>query len=98
MHPIDRFRPEEDFTSLVAPVLGKDATADLFRRTLDRDGSLDRIDAVAAFFLGEQEGLEILDSRDWENIRETLRDASGIMNMDTLTALMGILLSLGKLR
>jgi hypothetical protein len=33
---------------------------------------------------------------DWEDIRETLEEVAGEMNMDTLTALMGDLLSRGK--
>jgi hypothetical protein len=91
-------RTKDDFASLVAPVLGRDAGADLFCRILDRGCSLDRIGAAASFFLQEQDDLEALNSLDWEDIRETLEDASGVMDINILTTLMGTLLSLGKLK
>ncbi|GHV04383.1 hypothetical protein FACS189485_09680 [Spirochaetia bacterium] len=91
-----------DFVGLCAPVTGASAAEYLCRSILDRLRSvtpppLQKIGFTAAFLLGEFDDSMKLDQDDWEDIRETLEDISGEMNLDTLTALMGELLSRGKL-
>jgi hypothetical protein len=93
---------EGEFVSLIAPILGQAEAVDLFRRTLERcqragPSSLGKIGAIAAFLLGEEGDDSVLDAEDWEDIKETLEDLSGEMDLDTLTALMGELLSRGKI-
>jgi hypothetical protein len=98
-------RLSQDFTVLAAPVIGESAAAELFEEALDRmesstaESSLAKFGALAAFLLGEydDETMELNDD-DWSDIRETLEELSGEMDMDTLTALMGDLLARGKLR
>jgi hypothetical protein len=96
-------RITREFVSLTAPVIGKDAAEDLSFSCLDRLRSLrnpsyTRLGYVAAFLLKEFDDTMELDSNDWEDIRDTLEDAARDMDMDTLTTLMGELLSRGKLR
>jgi hypothetical protein len=89
-----------EFSSLTAPVIGREAAADLFYRTMERGKPgerMQKLGALAAFFLEEFEDTASLDEEDLENIRETLEEVSGEINLDTLTALMGELLSRGKL-
>jgi ubiquinone biosynthesis protein UbiJ len=92
-----------DFSRLLAPVIGPAAADDLFCRTLERirgqkPESLKTLGALAAFFLGEDEDpLVPLRDEDWREIQDTLEDVSGEMNLDTLTVLMGKLLSRGIL-
>lgn len=101
----DRSRLEQDFSRLIAPVLGADAAANLCYRTLDRVTqpadlplTLRKLGAMAAFFLGEYDEKSMpLEGDDWETIRNTLEDVSGEMDINTLTALMGELLSRGIL-
>ncbi|AEF80603.1 hypothetical protein [Leadbettera azotonutricia] len=90
---------EGEFVSLIAPILGKGEAGDLFRRTLERcqGSSLVKIGAVAAFLLGEKGDDSVLDAGDWEDIKETLEDLAGEMDLDTLTTLMGELLVRGKI-
>ena len=53
---------------------------------------------MAAFFLGEYDSPSMpLDQADWQEIRGTLEDVSGEMDLNILTALMGELLSRGVL-
>jgi hypothetical protein len=96
-----RLRFEQDFSALVAPVLGAAAAADLYNRTLDRvagGAGLRKLGAMAAFFLGEyDEETMPLERDDWEEIRGTLEDVSGEIDIKTLSALMGELLSRGVL-
>jgi hypothetical protein len=87
-----------DFVSLAGSVIGREAAGDLFSRSRKRGRSLESIGALAAFFLGEYDDTKALDAGDWEDLRETLEEAAGDMDMNTLTALMGELLSQGKLR
>jgi hypothetical protein len=90
----DRSRLEQDFSRLIAPVLGAAAAADIGNRTLDPW----KLGFMAAFFLGEYDEKTMpLDHDDWHTIRETLEDVSGEMDINTLTALMGDLLSRGVL-
>jgi hypothetical protein len=93
-----------EFSSLAAPVIGRDAATALFYRTMDRtrgksrpDLSLQKPGAMAAFLLEEFEDTQLLDEEDLEDIRHTLEEVSGEINLDTLTALMGELLARGKL-
>jgi hypothetical protein len=91
-----------DFAALTGPVIGGPTAADIFDRTRERiqaakTASLRRLGALAAFFLGEFDDTAMeLETEDWEDIRETLEDISGEINLDTLTSLMGELLSRGK--
>ncbi|MDR2028036.1 MAG: hypothetical protein LBP93_00710 [Treponema sp.] len=99
----ERERLGRAFSRLIAPVLGASAAEDLCYRTLERlagrpAGDLRKLGALAAFFLGEYDDAAMsLEEEDWEEIRETLEDASGDMDLQTLTALMGELLSRGVL-
>jgi hypothetical protein len=102
--PLDgetRRRFERDFVALAAPVLGAAAAADLYNRTLDRvvgEAALRKIGAMAAFFLEEYDEETLpLDGDDWDEIRGTLEDVSEEIDLKTLTALMGDLLSRGVL-
>jgi hypothetical protein len=100
-----RLRFERDFGALVAPVLGAAVAADLYNRTLDRPvhnaaphAALRKLGCMAAFFLGEyDEATMPLEKDDWDEIRGTLEDVSGEIDLTTLTALMGELLSRGAL-
>jgi hypothetical protein len=56
--------------------------------------SLRILGALAAFFLGEEDG-DALGEADYREIQHTLEDVSGEMDLDTLTVLMGKLLSRG---
>jgi hypothetical protein len=89
-----------EFSSLVSPVIGRRAAADLFYRALERsrpDEALPRLDALAAFFAEEFEDTRSLSEEDLEDIRQTLEEVAGEINVDTLTILMGELLARGKL-
>jgi hypothetical protein len=88
---------------LVGPLIGKDAAADIFGRMRERlaaagEQSVQKFGALAAFFLGEYDNGTIdLEEEDWEDIRETLEELSGEMDLQTLSILMQELLSRGKL-
>jgi hypothetical protein len=99
-----------DFAALVAPLIGERTAGELFNRALERAGcpggaekpggghSLQSLGAIAAFFTGEFDDETMsLEDEDWEDIRETLEEISGEIDMNVLTALMGELLSRGKL-
>jgi hypothetical protein len=99
-----RERLGQDFSRLLAAAIGGAAARDLCYRTLDRitagnPGSLKKLGSMAAFFLEEydKETMPPLDEDDWREIRETLEDASEKMDINTLTVLMGELLSRGYL-
>jgi hypothetical protein len=96
-----RGRLEKDFVALVAPLLGAAAAADLYNRVLNSappDAALRKLGFMAAFFLGEyDENTMSLEKEDWEEIRGTLEDVSGEIDLKTLTTLMGELLSRGVL-
>jgi hypothetical protein len=93
---------EQDFVGLIAPVLGASVAADLCNRTLESaavPAGLQKLGGMAAFFLGEyDEETMPLDDDDWQEIREILEDVSGEMDINTLTSLMGELLSRGFLK
>jgi hypothetical protein len=91
------------FVSLTAPVIGAAGAEDLCAATLDGPpvksrSRYRRLGFIAAFLLGDfdDDSME-LDDEDWVNIRETLEDASTGMDLETLTSLMGELLSRGRL-
>jgi hypothetical protein len=100
-----------DFTALVAPLTGARTAGELFDRALGRmeltggpeksggrRPSLQKLGAIAAFFTGEFDDETMsLDDDDWEDLRETLEEISGEMDIDVLTALMGELLNRGKI-
>ena len=93
-----------DFAALVAPLTGKRTAGELFDRALERverpggGGSLRKLGAIAAFFIGEFDDETMsLEDEDWEDIRETLEEISGEIDMNVLTALMGELLNRGKI-
>ncbi|AEF85456.1 hypothetical protein TREPR_0760 [Treponema primitia ZAS-2] len=98
-----RNRLRQDFSRLVAPVLGASGAEDLWVRTLELIAgqgpeALRKLGSMAAFFIGDyDEETMALDKEDWQEIRETLEDVSGEINIDTLTELMGDLLSRGVL-
>jgi hypothetical protein len=92
-----------EFSRLLAPVIGGPAAEDLCFRTLERirgkaPAALQRVGNMAAFFLGEYDDSLKLEDEDWIEIQETLEDASGEMNIDILTDLMGELLSIDRLK
>jgi hypothetical protein len=98
-------RLQDEFVSLVGPVIGPDAAGALFRRSLERcvrpDGghsSLVSIGAVAAFFLGEYDDSMSLADEDWDDIKETLEESAEEMDMNTLTGLMDELLKKGLIK
>jgi hypothetical protein len=97
--PQDLSRLEQDFSRLIAPVLGAAAAADLCNRNRDGPAASQKLGAMAAFFLGEYDeaSMPLLDRDDWHTIREVLEDVAGEMDINTLTALMGELLSRGIL-
>jgi hypothetical protein len=99
-----------DFAALVAPLIGRGTAGELFKRVLERmecpggaekpggGGSLQKLGAIAAFFIGEfDDNTMTLEDEDWEDIRETLEEISGSIDMNVLTTLMGELLSRGKI-
>jgi hypothetical protein len=96
-----RRRFEGDFVALIAPVLGAAVAADLYNRVMDRSApgaALRKLGAMAAFFLGDyDEETMPLEQEDWEEIRGTVEDVSEELDLKTLTALMGELLSRGVL-
>jgi hypothetical protein len=90
-----------DFSRLLAPVIG--AADTLFYRVMERirgkkPEALRTLGALAAFFLEEDEPSPALQEDDWREIQTALEDASGEMDLETLTRLMGKLLSGGKLK
>jgi hypothetical protein len=94
------------FTGLTAPVIGKTAAADLCGALLDPPGENPgpgggipclRLGYAAAFILGEFDDSMELSDGEWEEIRNTLEEAAGEMDLNTLTALMGELLERGKI-
>ena len=90
-----------EFVKLTAPVVGEENARSLCFRTAQRLGS--RAGAglgnMAAFLLGEfdDETMTLADD-DWDELRETLEDASQDMDLAALTSLMGELLSRGRLK
>jgi hypothetical protein len=89
---------------LTAPVIGKDAANDLcvycFEKLEGQNAeNLQKLGFIAAFLLGEYDDASMnLDTDDWNEIKETLNDISGDINLDTLTELLGGLLNRGFLR
>jgi hypothetical protein len=99
----DREWVVREFIRLTAPVLGAPLAEELCRRALDRTAKmgnppgLQQIGALAAFLLGDYDDAVPLDDENWEDLRDTLEEASGEMDLNVLTSLMGALLSRGKL-
>ncbi|MDR2746830.1 MAG: hypothetical protein LBB77_05220 [Treponema sp.] len=91
------------FTDLTAAVIGRDGARDLcnallgLRREKPGPGSCLSLGYAAAFLLGEFDDSMELNTEEWEEIRAALEEAAGGMDLNTLTALMGELLSRGKL-
>jgi hypothetical protein len=91
------------FSSLTAPVIGKAATNDICLYCInklegEKPETLQKLSFIAAFLLGEYDDKSMnLDTDDWNEIKETLNDVSGEINLDTLTELLGDLLNRGKL-
>jgi hypothetical protein len=88
-----------DFIGLTAVAIGKEAAGSLAGALMNRpgEGRFLRLGYAAAFVLGEFDDTMELDTGAWEEIRATLEDASGEMDITVLTALMGDLLARGKL-
>jgi hypothetical protein len=59
---------------------------------------LQKLGNIAAFFLGEYDHAMEMEEADWIEIQQTLEDASEKINIETLTGLMGELLSMHKLK
>jgi hypothetical protein len=91
------------FSSLTAPIIGKSAANDLCLYCLNKlEGqnpeTLEKLGFIAAFLIGEYDDENMkLDTDDWTEIKETLDDVSGEINLDTLTELLGDLLDRGVL-
>ncbi|MDR2303862.1 MAG: hypothetical protein LBE10_04675 [Treponema sp.] len=93
---------KREFSSLVSPVLGRRYAEEFFERSGERieqdGGSPLRLGAAAAFFLQEFDDRHMeLKEEDWEDIRETLNEASGEIDLEILTKLMAALLERGKI-
>lgn len=92
-----------EFVNLTTPVIGASAAESLCVTVLDRlkmerSSGYHKIGFIAAFLLDDfDDGSMKLDDHDWDDIRETLEEASIGMRLETLTSLMGELLSRGKL-
>ncbi|MDR2808468.1 MAG: hypothetical protein LBB43_05600 [Spirochaetaceae bacterium] len=83
------------FIRRTAPILGDSAAEELFQ-SID---SPEKYDSIAAFFRGEFSDTAMhLEPEDWSLILETVERVSGEMDIDTLTVLMGDLLSRGILQ
>jgi hypothetical protein len=97
-------RLRRDFVSLTAPLIGATAAEDAFSRVRTRistgeAGSLQKLGYMAAFFLEEFDDASMsLEAEDWQEIRETIEDASEEINLAALTSLMDALLSRGLLK
>ena len=93
--------PAREFSRRLAPVIGADAAERLYSRTVTtlagkKPEALAKLMFMAAFFLGVYEDNTMtLEEQDWRDIRDTIEDASEVMNLDTLTSLMDALLSTG---
>jgi hypothetical protein len=94
------------FTDLAAAVIGRDGARELCGALLgvlrEKAGPGGRLSYLtlgyaAAFLLGEFDDSMELDAEAWEEIRGALEDAAGEMDLHVLTALMGELLSGGRL-
>jgi hypothetical protein len=93
---------KREFSSLVGPVLGRRRAEEFFERAgerIERDGGSPlRLGAAAAFFLQEFDDRDMkLKEEDWEDIRETLNEASEEIDLEVLTKLMADLMERGKL-
>ncbi|MDR2740924.1 MAG: hypothetical protein LBB98_02070 [Treponema sp.] len=94
---------EREFTALIAPVIGVSSAENLALRIRERieknsAASLRKMGYVAAFFLGEYDDASmLLEAEDWQEIRETIEDASEEIDIAALTSLMDRLLSRGLL-
>ncbi|MDR1971664.1 MAG: hypothetical protein LBQ46_07060 [Treponema sp.] len=97
--PTAQERIARTFVDLTAPVIGRDAARDLCGAFLDRGGgsAYQKLGCAAAFLLGEFDETMDLDPGEWEDIRASLEDAAGEMDLNILTALMGELLARGKI-
>jgi hypothetical protein len=92
-----------DLVSLIAPAIGVGLAEDFSSRVLDRiktntTGALRKIGYIAAFFLGEYDDASMpLEAENWQEIKETIEDASEKIDIAALTILMNGLLSRGLL-
>lgn len=91
------------FSSLTAPVIGESAARDLCLYCFDtledqNPENLQKLGYIAAFLLDEYDNTTMkLGTADWHEIKETLNDVSGEINLNTLTKLLGALLDRGVL-
>jgi hypothetical protein len=91
------------FLNLTANVVGKNAASDLSLYCIDQlEGknpeTLQKLGFIAAFLIGEYDDATMqLNADDWNEIKETLEDVSGEINIDTLTELLADLLNRGVL-
>jgi hypothetical protein len=94
---------EGEFAALISPVIGVSPAQGLALRMRERmekttAASLRKMGYTAAFFLGEYDDASMpLEAEDWQEIRETIEDASEEIDIAALTSLMSELLSRGLL-
>jgi hypothetical protein len=97
------YQAMREFAALVAPVIGISPAKGLafrMRERLKKNAalSLRKMGYAAAFFLGEYDDASMpLEAEDWQEIRETIEDASEEIDIAVLTSLMDGLLSRGLL-
>jgi hypothetical protein len=90
---------EGEFIALLAPVIGVPHAKHLAvyaRQDMQNNApsSLRKLSYMAAFFLGEYDDTSMpLEVEDWQEIRETIEDASEEIDLTVLTSLMNELLS-----
>ncbi|GHU84234.1 hypothetical protein FACS189473_0940 [Spirochaetia bacterium] len=95
--------PAREFSRFLAPIIGADAAETLYTSTVtalagQKPDMLAKLGYMAAFFMGVYDDNTMpLNEQDWQEIRDTIEDASEAMNLDTLTGLMDALLSRGLL-
>ncbi|MDR2070728.1 MAG: hypothetical protein LBP81_04855 [Treponema sp.] len=90
---------EQEFAALIAPIIGVSPAKHLAfyareHTQHDAPGFLQKMGYMAAFFLGEYNDASMpLEVEDWQEIRETIEDASEEIDITVLTSLMNELLS-----
>jgi hypothetical protein len=97
--PLSMEQVKREFVALIAPVLGLSPAEHLVAYIQEHIGkdtpnSLRKMGYIAAFFLGEYDDASMpLEAEDWQEIQETIEDASEKIDITVLTSLMDGLLS-----
>jgi hypothetical protein len=91
---------EREFATLITPIIGVSPAKNFaarIRRRLEKNTAnspLRKMGYIAAFFRGEYDDTSRpLEAEDWQEIRETIEDASEEIDIAALTSLMDGLLS-----